>query len=59
TIVAGYTPALSDEIQVHPGDQVQIIAEYDDGWCLGMNLTRGQQQGVFPRHCFSPPEPPS
>lgn len=59
TIVAGYTPALSDEIQVHPGDQVQIIAEYDDGWCLGMNLTTGQQQGVFPKHCFSPPEPPS
>lgn len=59
TVVAGYTPALSDEIQVHPGDQVQIIAEYDDGWCLGMNLTTGQQQGVFPKHCISPPEPPS
>ncbi|KAI8141478.1 hypothetical protein BJV82DRAFT_495984, partial [Fennellomyces sp. T-0311] len=52
TVVAGYMPALSDEIQVRPGDQVQVFVEYDDGWCLGANLTTGQQRGVFPKHCI-------
>ncbi|KAF7731665.1 hypothetical protein EC973_008835 [Apophysomyces ossiformis] len=57
TIVSTYEPTLSDEIDVQPGDQVQVFEEYDDGWCLGMNLTRGQARGVFPKHCVIPPSP--
>jgi hypothetical protein len=52
TIVTTYVPTLSDEIDVQPNDQVQIFEEYDDGWCLGVNLTRGQAKGVFPKHCI-------
>lgn len=57
TIVAAYTPTLNDEIDVQPGDQVQIFVEYDDGWCLGANITRGNVRGVFPKHCIVPPTP--
>ncbi|KAG0169288.1 hypothetical protein DFQ30_003762 [Apophysomyces sp. BC1015] len=57
TIVSTYEPTLNDEINVQPGDQVQVYEEYDDGWCLGMNLTRGQTRGVFPKHCVLPPSP--
>ncbi|KAI9316448.1 hypothetical protein BX666DRAFT_1813194, partial [Dichotomocladium elegans] len=49
---AGYTPTLSDEISLRPGDQVQVLVEYDDGWCLGTNLSAGHQKGVFPKHCI-------
>ena len=42
---------------IQPGDRVQILTSYDDGWCLGVNLdvspsdpTRNQR-GVFPRDC--------
>lgn len=55
TVVAAYTPTLNDEIDVQPGDQVHIYVEYDDGWCLGANLTRGGERGVFPKHCVMPP----
>ncbi|KAI8343932.1 hypothetical protein BC941DRAFT_339673, partial [Chlamydoabsidia padenii] len=53
TIVATYVPTLSDEIDVQPNDQVQVFEEYDDGWCLGVNITRGQTRGVFPKHCIA------
>ncbi|ORZ07884.1 hypothetical protein BCR42DRAFT_302849, partial [Absidia repens] len=51
TVLTTYTPTLSDEIDVQRNDQVQIFEEYDDGWCLGINITRGQTRGVFPKHC--------
>ncbi|KAI8384340.1 uncharacterized protein BYT42DRAFT_562177 [Radiomyces spectabilis] len=57
TVVSTYTPTLSDEIVIHVGDQVQIYEEYDDGWCLGANLSRHGERGVFPKHCVLPPTP--
>lgn len=51
TVVSTYTPTLSDEIDIQPGDKVEILIEYDDGWCQGINLSRGNIKGVFPRHC--------
>ncbi|KAI8991982.1 hypothetical protein BDF20DRAFT_847608 [Mycotypha africana] len=50
-VIATYTPTLSDEIDIQLGDQIEVLVEYDDGWCQGINLTRGQAKGVFPRHC--------
>ncbi|CAO3563402.1 unnamed protein product [Mortierella alpina] len=50
-VVATYTPALADEIEIALGDSVTILQEYDDGWCMGVNNTRGSAKGVFPRHC--------
>lgn len=51
-VAAGYTPTLADEIEVRIGDHVQVLAEYDDGWCMGTNLTTGQQNGMFPMQCL-------
>ncbi|KAG0051185.1 hypothetical protein BGZ83_004006 [Gryganskiella cystojenkinii] len=51
-VVATYTPALADEIELCLGDSVTISQEYDDGWCMGVNNTRGGIKGVFPRHCL-------
>lgn len=51
-VAATYTPTLSDEIDIQTGDQVEVLVEYDDGWCQGINLTRGNAKGVFPKHCI-------
>ncbi|KAF9183859.1 hypothetical protein BGZ51_003720 [Haplosporangium sp. Z 767] len=51
-VVATYTPALADEIEIGLGDTVTILQEYDDGWCMGINNTRNGIKGVFPRHCL-------
>ncbi|KAG0248710.1 hypothetical protein BG011_009986 [Mortierella polycephala] len=51
-VVAIYTPALADEIEIGLGDTVTILQEYDDGWCMGINNTRNCIKGVFPRHCL-------
>lgn len=53
TVISTYTPTLSDEIDIQPGDRVEILIQYDDGWCQGINLSRGNVKGVFPRHCVS------
>ncbi|KAI9301182.1 hypothetical protein BJ944DRAFT_153680, partial [Cunninghamella echinulata] len=50
-VVSTYTPTLSDEIDIQLGDRIEILVEYDDGWCQGVNLSRGNAKGVFPRHC--------
>ncbi|KAI8641587.1 hypothetical protein BD408DRAFT_332484, partial [Parasitella parasitica] len=54
-VAATYTPTLSDEIDIQTGDQVEVLVEYDDGWCQGINLTRGNTKGVFPKHCIDYP----
>ncbi|KAI9312603.1 hypothetical protein BX666DRAFT_2030925 [Dichotomocladium elegans] len=51
TVVSTYTPTLSDELDIQAGDKVEIFIEYDDGWCQGVNLSRGAVKGVFPKHC--------
>lgn len=51
TVISTYTPTLSDELNIQPGDRVEILIEYDDGWCKGINLSRGNVVGVFPAHC--------
>lgn len=50
-VISTYTPTLSDELDIQPGDQVEVLVEYDDGWCQGVNLSRGSTKGVFPKHC--------
>ncbi|KAF8930185.1 hypothetical protein EDD21DRAFT_375030 [Dissophora ornata] len=51
-VLAVYTPALADEIEIGLGDSVTILQEYDDGWCMGVNNSRNGVRGVFPRHCL-------
>ncbi|KAI8638548.1 hypothetical protein BD408DRAFT_422854 [Parasitella parasitica] len=52
TVIATFIPTLSDELDIDPGDQIELFAEYDDGWCQGMNISKGNVKGVFPRHCI-------
>ncbi|KAI9021588.1 hypothetical protein CLU79DRAFT_753956 [Phycomyces nitens] len=51
TVVTTYMPTLSDELEIQPGDRVNMLMEFDDGWCRGINLSRGNELGVFPRYC--------
>ncbi|KAG0224571.1 hypothetical protein BGW42_004990 [Actinomortierella wolfii] len=58
-VVATYTPVLADEIEIRIGDSVTILQEFDDGWCMGINNSRGNIKGVFPRHCLEMPYNPA
>jgi len=51
TVVSTYTPTLGDELEIQTGDKVVVLVEYDDGWCQGVNHSRGNSKGVFPKHC--------
>jgi len=52
-----FEPSMPDELVIFPGDRIQIVVPYDDGWCLGCNLTTSEREGVpptrgvFPRDC--------
>ncbi|KAG2208322.1 hypothetical protein INT47_006178, partial [Mucor saturninus] len=59
TVIATYIPTLTDELEIQAGDQINLIVEYDDGWCQGINLSRGHTKGVFPRHCIDYATAPS
>ncbi|KAJ1986180.1 hypothetical protein H4R33_003515 [Dimargaris cristalligena] len=49
-----YEPEMPDELLVEVGDGLAVIQHFDDGWVLGINLTRGRAQGVFPEPCIEP-----
>lgn len=51
-VIATYIPTLSDELEIETGDHIELLVEYDDGWCQGVNVTKGHTKGVFPRHCI-------
>ncbi|GAA5919806.1 hypothetical protein JCM6882_006485 [Rhodosporidiobolus microsporus] len=54
-IVKGtFDPSLEDELVLYPGDRVQVLMKYDDGWALGLNLNSGNPpaKGVFPFDCL-------
>jgi len=53
-----FEPSMPDELVILPGDTIQIVMAYDDGWCLGVNLSSTKRngggepaKGVFPRDC--------
>lgn len=52
-----FEPSMPDELVIYPGDHIQIVMSYDDGWCLGCNLDSSKRdgkppaRGVFPRDC--------
>ncbi|GAA6057676.1 hypothetical protein JCM3770_003835 [Rhodotorula araucariae] len=54
-IVKGtFVPTLEDELIFEPGDRVQVLMKYDDGWALGLNLSSAHPpaKGVFPFECL-------
>lgn len=58
-VIATYIPTLSDELEIETGDHIELIVEYDDGWCQGINVSKGYTKGVFPRHCIDYATAPS
>ncbi|KAI8622358.1 hypothetical protein BC830DRAFT_1089611 [Chytriomyces sp. MP71] len=46
-ILFDYYPAMADELELHPGDRVTVVEEYDDGWAFGQHIRTGMQ-GLFP-----------
>ncbi|KAI9224847.1 hypothetical protein BC828DRAFT_340138, partial [Blastocladiella britannica] len=53
--LASYRPQQDDELVLQPGDQVVVTAEFDDGWAVGQNLSRGGETGVFPMSALNRP----
>jgi hypothetical protein len=47
-----FMPSMGDELELHAGQLVKVLHEYDDGWALCIRLDRSQQ-GVCPRTCLS------
>lgn len=48
---AWYSPNMSDELRMCPGDELIILEKFNDGWGLGQN-TEGNV-GVFPLDCVT------
>lgn len=42
-----FIPNMDDELRLNPGDAVEIIEVYDDGWSYGKNVATNEV-GVFP-----------
>ncbi|KAJ3396421.1 hypothetical protein HDU92_003043 [Lobulomyces angularis] len=47
--VCEYTPTHADEIELNVGDIIQILHNYDDGWCLSKNEVT-KAVGLLPRN---------
>ncbi|GAA5896184.1 hypothetical protein JCM5296_007256 [Sporobolomyces johnsonii] len=60
TVKGTFDPSLDDELVLYPGDCVQVLMKYDDGWALGLNLSTGNPpaKGVFPFDCLGDLCPP-
>jgi hypothetical protein len=49
---------MEDELKLMPGDEIQVIEEFDDGWAFGKHCSAtagGPQEGVFPLACLTTP----
>jgi len=51
-VIYNYVPNLSDEVYLYVGDKIIVKCKFDDGWCLGYNLST-KQEGSFPMACVS------
>ena len=47
-----FKPSMEDELELHAGQLVRLLHEYDDGWALCIRMDRSKQ-GVAPRTCLS------
>ncbi|EMD38230.1 hypothetical protein CERSUDRAFT_93761 [Gelatoporia subvermispora B] len=48
-----FQPNLPDELTIHVGETLQMMAEYEDEWCLVQRVGGlGGELGVIPRFCL-------
>ncbi|KAF9375788.1 hypothetical protein CPC16_000528, partial [Podila verticillata] len=45
-----YQASMADELDLNPGDIVNVQRVYDDGWAVGVNMNSGSE-GAFPVVC--------
>ncbi|KAI8803587.1 hypothetical protein BJ742DRAFT_490667 [Cladochytrium replicatum] len=50
--VEEFFPSMDDEVHLQPGDTVQVVEQFDDGWAVGKNLDSGEI-GAFPMACLA------
>ncbi|KAI9179577.1 hypothetical protein H9P43_004905 [Blastocladiella emersonii ATCC 22665] len=50
-----YQATQNDELTVVPGQTIQVLQQFDDGWARGRNLATGMV-GFFPYVCVQPPQ---
>ncbi|KNE55436.1 hypothetical protein AMAG_01327 [Allomyces macrogynus ATCC 38327] len=57
-VIRKYDRQLEDEMTLVPGDMIEVLEAFEDGWALGVNLTRGSTDGedaaAFPLVCTVP-----
>ncbi|KAF9557161.1 hypothetical protein CPC08DRAFT_616638, partial [Agrocybe pediades] len=52
TVTSTFVPDLADEIPVRHGEQLRVLAQYDDGWALCTRLDGSGEQGMVPLDCL-------
>ncbi|KAJ3121067.1 hypothetical protein HK098_004036 [Nowakowskiella sp. JEL0407] len=50
-VIKEYRPMLEDEVELVPGDIVEVEDEFEDGWGVGTNLATNEF-GAFPLSCL-------
>jgi hypothetical protein len=50
-VVCTFITSLPDELSIKVGETIRVLAEYDDGWALCMNMSG--QQGMVPMECLN------
>ncbi|KAJ3359533.1 hypothetical protein GGF32_009179 [Allomyces javanicus] len=58
-VIRKYDRQLEDEMTLVPGDMIEVLEAFEDGWALGINLMRGstgdeQDAAAFPLVCTVP-----
>lgn len=51
-----FTPNLSDELTISPGERVRVVTIYNDGWCFVRKLGADAEEGVVPYECLGNPD---
>jgi len=49
--IHAYEPQIDDELRLEVDNEIDVLYEYDDGWCWAINKTTGEQ-GACPLLCL-------
>jgi len=49
-VMCTFITSLPDELEINVGESIYVLAEYDDGWALCMNMNG--QRGMVPMECL-------
>jgi len=51
--IHAYEPQIDDELRLDLDNDIDVLYEYDDGWCWAINKSTGEQ-GACPMLCLKP-----